>query len=67
MTDELPTLGHNTEDGRFHCGLCSHVSRSFPSFEMVEAHAADHLLNDHGKRLMYAVETDTGRRKDTPA
>jgi hypothetical protein len=66
MSDDLPTLGHNTPDGCFHCGVCPHVSRPFPSFEMIEAHAVAHLREAHGRRVWYATETDTGRRKDTP-
>lgn len=66
MPGDLPTLGRNTEDGRFHCGLCPHVSRPFASFEMVEAHAVAHLRDAHGRVVVYAVEDGTGRRKDTP-
>ena len=63
---DLPKIGHNTTDGRFHCGLCPHVSEPYHSYEMVEAHARDHLRDAHGLTLRYAVEHDTGRRKDTP-
>jgi len=48
-----------------YCGLCN-WQHPIRSFEEVEHRLDQHLREAHGTHLVYAIETESGRRKDTP-
>lgn len=58
-------LGHNDENGFVYCNLCSWKNK-YTSYEMIEAGLKQHLETVHKLRLLYAIEDDSGRRKDVP-
>ncbi len=59
-------LAHNDEDGMVYCNLCEWVGGPFYSFEMIEAKINDHLKDAHGKKMVCAVEDESGVVKQTP-
>lgn len=57
--------GWNDTDGTVHCGFCSWTKRC-NSMEQVEHELNQHLAAAHGRRSLFRVEDESGRKIDIP-